>query len=238
MAYKVVDCYINGDEISVLGNYSKASEFGFISDTENMGLFNFKFSKTTGKTITNKYIKWEELVGKLDMNKNGLVKKEGYIFVHNMLSLKDNKVIVVCETFQQSPIQTNNMYFLEVSKEFKVSQVFEVTKFRNKFPKTAAHSKEIKKYGLFDFIDYQNLGDDEFLFFLSDNEKNTRNRNKSTLYGIVSYSEGTFKRQTLDLKTETSSITIYPSKKGYIMLIEDFDAAGKATEMRLEKVNY
>ena len=87
-------------------------------------------------------------------------------------------------------------------------------------------------------MDYQNLGDDEYLFFLSDNEKNTKNRNKSTLYGIVSFAEGKFKKQTLNLKTETSSISAYPSKKGYITLVENFDAKNKSTEIRLEKINY
>lgn len=237
-AYKVVDCYLNENEITILGNYSNKSYYGHINDTENIGLFNFTFSKENGKLIESKYLNWENITDKLDINKKGFVKKEGYIFIHNMLQLSDQKTIAVCETFEQSPIKTNNIYFLELTKDFKINQIFQVDKFRNKFPRTEAHSNNIKRYGLFDFIDYQDLDDDEYLFFLNDNEKNTKNRNKSTLYGIVSYSEGTFKRQTLDLKTETSSISIFPSKKGYVMFVEDFDLKGKPTELRLEKVNY
>lgn len=237
-AYKVVDCFIKDKEITILGNYSNKSYYGHINDDENKGLFNFTFSKETGKLIKSNYLNWEDLSSKLDINKNGFIKKEGYIFIHNMLPLDNEKMIVVCETFEQSPIKTNNMYFLELTKDFKLNQVFQVDKFRNKFPRTDAHSNDIKRYGLFDFIDYHDLGDDEFLFFLNDNEKNTTNRKKSTLYGIVSYSEGVFKKQILDLKTETSSISIFPSKKGYIMFIEDFDLKAKPTELRLEKVNY
>ncbi len=142
------------------------------------------------------------------------------------------------ETFEQSPIKTNNMYLIELSEKFKLNQVFQIDKFRNKFPRTIAHSNDIKKNGLFDFIDYHDLGDNEFLFFMNDNEKNSKNRKKNTLYGIVSYSDGVFKKQTLNLKTESSSMNIYPSKKGYAMIVENFDLFGKPTELRLEKINY
>jgi hypothetical protein len=237
-SYKVVDCVLSDGKLVLLGNYSKKSDYGHISDEQNLGLFKITLDTKNGKVLNQKYLDWATVSSKLDINKNGYIKNEGNVFIHNMIKLTNDKLIVVCEAFKQSPITTNNMYFLELSPDFKLTQVLAVEKFRNKFPGTSAHSNDIKKYALFDFIDYQSLGDDEFLFFLSDNEKNTKNRNKSTLYGIVSYSEGTFKKQTLDLKTETSTIIIYPSKKGYITLIEDFDAVGKPTEMRLEKVNY
>jgi hypothetical protein len=237
-AYKVADCSITDDKIYLLGNYSEKSEFGNTNDTENLGLFEFVFDKTTGKQAINRYLSWKEISGKLDVNEKGYVKKEGYMYIHNMLLLENDKIIVVAETFIQDPITTNNMYFFELSPKFTLAQVFEVTKFKNKFPKTFAHSSDIKKYGLFDFTDYQKLGDDEYLFYLSDNEKKSRNRKKSLLYGIVSYSGGQFKRQTLDLKTETSTIHTMNGKKGYLVLIEDFDEKSKPTEIRLEKINY
>jgi hypothetical protein len=236
--YKVVDCKITADKIYLLGNYSVASEYGNTNDTKNTGLFNFVFDKQTGKQTGTDYLKWETLETALNINKSGYIKKEGYVFIHNMLLQDNGKIIVVAETFLQDPITTNNMYFLELSEKFTMNQVFEVAKFKNKFPNTSAHSNDIKKYGLFDFIDYQDLGDNEYLFFLNDNEKNSRNRKKSTLYGIVSYADGKFTRQTLDLKTETSSISAYNAKKGYLMVIENFDEKNKPTEFRLEKINY
>jgi hypothetical protein len=187
--------------------------------------------------LSSDYLKWESLVGKLDINKKGYVKKEGYMYPHNMLLKDDGNIIVIAETFMQSPVTTNNMYFFELDNKLAVKQLFEVAKFKNKYPSTAAHSTTIKRYGYFDFMDYQVLGDDEYLFFLNDNEKNSRNRKASTLYGIVSYSDGKFKRQTLNLKTETSTIKAYGAKKGYLLLIENFDVS-KPAEFRLEKINY
>lgn len=237
-AYKIVDCKMKDEQIFLFGNQSKKSQYGNTNDTENIGLFKYGFNKSDAKLTESQYLSWESMVEKLPVNKLGNVKNEGFMFVHNMLSLEDDSVIVVTETFMQVPITTNNMYFFKLTKDFKLEEVFEVSKFRNKFPNTSGHSDEIKKYGLFDFIDYQDLGDDQFLFFLNDNEKKSRNRRKSTLYGIVSYTDGKFKRQTLDLKTETSSIVALNAKKGYLVLVENFDDPHKSNEFRLEKINY
>jgi len=237
-AYKVVDCSINNNQVILFGNYSKKSQFGHISDEENTGLFKIILDAKSGKVIKETYNNWANMASKFAIDKYGYIKKEGNIFIHNMLELSDNKIIVVCEAFSNSPIKTNNMYFLELSKNLDLTQVFEIEKFRNKFPGISDHSNNIKKYGLFDFMDYQNMGDDEFLFYFNDNEKNTKNRKKSTLFGIVSYSNGKFSKQSLNLKTEISTINAFSAKKGYILLSENFDEKDKPSELRLEKINY
>lgn len=237
-SYRIVDCVITNDKIYLMGNYAKGNKYATLDDTENIGLYRLVFDKKTGELLDKNYFKWESLAGKLDIKKNGYVRKEGQLYTHNMLLKSDGGIVAVTETFTNQPIITNNMYFFELDGKFELKDLFEVTKFRNKFPGTNAYSGDIKKYGLFDFIDYQNLGDDEFLFFLNDNEKKSKNRKKSTLYGIVSYSDGKFKRQTLDLKTESSNIKAYNSKKGYLMLVENFDEKNKPTEFRLEKINF
>lgn len=236
--YKIVDSYIQKEEIILLGNYSKKSDYGFISDEENIGIFKIKLNLKTGRTIEEKYLNWTELSSKIDINKNGQIKNEGNVFVHNLIKLEDDKIIAVCETFKNNPISTNNIYFISISSKFSFDKVFGNEKFKNKFPGTSAHSRNIKLYGLFDFMDYQNLDDDEFLFYFTDNEKKSKNRNKNTLFGIVSYTDSEFKKQTLNLKTDTSTLYAYPAKKGHIMLIEVFDSKNKSPEIRLEKINY
>lgn len=237
-SYYVVDCKIMEKEVYLLGNYSARSKSGWLDDEENKGLFKFVINKETGKIEDSKYLMWENAKStNFEISKTGKVKKEGYIYIHNMLLMDDGKILTVAETFGSGPIITNNMYLFELTENLSVNQVFPIEKFRNKYPNTAAHSSDIKKYGLFDFIDYQDLGDNEYLFFLNDNEKKSKNRNKSTLYGIVSYTDGKFNRQTLDLKTETSTIFATNAKKGYMMLVENFDEKNKPTEIRLEKIN-
>lgn len=238
--YRVVDCAIKDGRIYVMGNMSEKTKEGFVHDSKGKGLYKFVFDKETGELLDKKYLLWENLLNNksITINKNGVVKKEGKMYIHNMLMLDNGKVIAVGETFLNKPIITNNMYLFELAEDFSVSQCFEIEKFRNKFSNTNAYSSTIKRYGLFDFMDYQDLGDDEYLFFLNDNEKNSKNRKKTTLYGIISYSDGEFKRQTLNLKTETSTIFATSAKKGYMLLVENFDEETKATELRLEKVNF
>lgn len=237
-SYKVVDCTINNNQVILFGNYSKKSDYGNIYDEKNTGLFKIILDAKSGKVIKEAYNNWADMASKFAIDKYGYIEKEGNIFIHNMLELSDNKIIVVCEAFSKSPIKTNNIYFLELSKSLALMQVFEIQKFRNKFPGLSDHSNNIQKYGLFDFMDYQNMGDDEFLFYFNDNEKNTKNRKMSTIFGIVSYSNGKFSKQSLNLKTEVSTINAFSAKKGYILLSENFDEKGKSTELRLEKINY
>ena len=126
---------------------------------------------------------------------------------------------------------------MELASNFSFIQVVSHEKFRNKYPGTAAHSREIKKYGMFDFMDYENLDDDEFLFFFSNNEKKSKNKKNNTLFGVVSYFDGVFNKKVIDLKTETSRIFAYPAKKGYMMFIEYFIEQNKNPEIRLQKVD-
>lgn len=235
--YKVVNSYIENEELTLLGNYSKKSDYGFINDEHNLGLFKIKLSLNTGKKLEEKFLNWTELSSKIEINRNGEIKKEGFVFVHELLQLSNGKTIAVCEAFKGSPVTTNNIYFLEISGNFSFDKVLVAEKFRNKFPGTAAHSSTIKEFGAFDYMDFQDLDDDEFLFYFSDNEKKSKNRNKYTKFGIVSYIDKEFNKKQLSLKTEISTILAYPAKKGYVMLIEFFDTKNKSSQIRLEKVN-
>ena len=143
-AYKVVDVKLTDKEVILLGNFSVKSESGYTNDTDNTGLFSYRLDKTSGKMIDKNFIYWQDIGAKLAIKPNGYIKEEGYIFIHNLLPLSDGRVIAVCEAFLQSPITTNNMYFLELSKELKLNQVFEVDKYKNRFPGTTAYSDDIK----------------------------------------------------------------------------------------------
>jgi hypothetical protein len=235
--YKIVDSYVNNEELTLLGNYSKKSDYGFINDEENLGLFKIILNLKTGKVLEEKFLNWTELSSKIEINKYGEIKKEGFVFVHDLIQLSNGKTIAVCEAFKGNPVTTNNIYFIEISEKFSFNKILVAEKFRNKYPGTAAHSRKIKEFGAFDYMDFQDLDDDEFLFYFSDYEKKSKNRNQNTKFGIVSYSNEEFSKKQLNLKTDVSTILAYPAKKGYIMLIEFFDVKNKPSQIRLEKVN-
>ncbi|WP_264557898.1 DUF6770 family protein [Flavobacterium sp. N1718] len=237
-AYREVDTKIIADKIVVMGNFSRKTKGGLIDDTHNIGLFQFEFDKKTGQLLNSQRMPWTSLADRIPIDEWGRVDKEGYMYIHKMLRLSNGNTIAVAETFRDKPVATNNMYFLLLDDKLQAKEVFEVSKFRNKFPTVNLNSSQIKEYGLFDFMTYQTMGDEEYLFYFSDNEKKSVNRRKNTLFGIVSYADGKFARQTLDLKTETSTIHAMNAKKGYLLLMEDFDEEGEKPELRLEKINY
>ncbi|MFD2601963.1 DUF6770 family protein [Flavobacterium suzhouense] len=235
-SYRIVDCYIKGGKVYVLGKYGDGNKIGLLRDEDNFGLYELVFDKASGKLLESNYFKWESLMGKLDIKKNGYVKKEGLLYTHRMLLKEDGGIIAVAEAFTDG-ITTNDLFFFEFDSKLGLKDMLEVSKFKNSFSGASITAETIRARGYFDFMDCQDLGDDEYLFFFNDNEKNVKNRKSATLYGVVSYSGGKFKKQTINLKTDKSAIRAYSAKKGYLLLIENFDG-NKSSEFRLEKINY
>lgn len=239
MAYGVKNCVISKDGVVLLGEYMPLYNGQYNNAVGEMFAQGF-FKLTYGKDFVlkdKKLLEWKDMAA-LGIDKKGEIPGEGFLYVHNMLPQQNGSVLVLGEAFKLLPVTANNIYFIELTADFKLNQVLVSEKFRNKFPGTVAVSSDIKKYGGFDLLDYQNLGNGEYLFFFNDNEKDTKNRKKTTLYGIVHYDGAKFERQTLNLKTDASRIYAESAKKGHILLFERFDAKGKSAELRLEKVNY
>lgn len=234
ISYSVKECKIRGDKLFVIGNYYTSDKYGILYNEKNLGLYSFVFDKSTGNLLSSDYLKWDSLKDKYEVDRKGYIKR-GFLFTHKMILKEDGDILVVVEPFLKKPV-TVTMLFFTLDSKLGIKDVFEVSKPRDE---STGKSGILKKPGEDDYLYYQNLGNDEYLFFLNDNDKvfYTR-RNTQTKYGIVSYSEGKFKRQTIDFKTENSSIRAYNSKKGYMMLIENFDEKEKPTEFRLEKIHY
>jgi hypothetical protein len=236
--YRKIRGAINGDTLTLFGNYSKKTIDGYIDDNNNLGVFKVTLNLKTGNVLEEKYFNWESLNSNLGIDKNGKIKEEGNIYIHDFVIKSNNDIIMVCEAYKNNPITTNDMYFIEFDSELKLKQVFNVNKFRNKFSGIKAHSSTMNAGGYFDYQGYHDLQDDEYLFYFNDYEKKSKNRNKNTKYGIVSYADGKFTRKTLELKTENSYLAAYAAKNGYIMLVEDFNEKNKPSTIRLEKIAF
>jgi hypothetical protein len=237
--YRIIECTLSNDKVYVLGTYYHVKGKNHKADYEGegSGMFCLVFNKANGALEEQKHIPWASIAAPAPIDKKGHIEDQGQLYIHQMQRLDNGKIIVVTEAYEVTP-ETNNMYFFELEPDFAVGQVFEVKKFRNKFSGGKLGTDSMLHSGMFDFMGYQNLGDGEYLFFFSDNEKKSKNRNKATLYGIVHYANGKFERQSLNLKTENSIIEASSAKKGYLMLYETFDDKNKTPELRLEKINY
>lgn len=237
-AYRVVNTHFEGDKIVISGHFSKKTSNGIPDDTNSKGMFRMKFDKATGKFETTDLVLWDELSGKMRVDENGFVATKGYLYIHDMMPLSDGSTIVVTETYKRRPVATNDMYFIHLDNQWKPKTAFEVEKARNSFEGLQLHSYTIKKNGLFDYMDYQTLGTDEFLFLFNDDDKSESKKKKNGRFGAVSFSDGKFDLHLLDLKTESSSRYALNAKRGYVLLFERFDDSKKEPELRLEKINY
>lgn len=186
-----------------MGSYATYSNYSMVLDSNNLGLFRFVFDKSTGEMLTSCYLKWDSLKDKLDINENGLIKKD-HLYIHTILPEENGNVIVVTEAFENSSATTKNLCFFEFDDQFVLKDFFIVEKTKSKLSHYGAATWLMKNNDLFDITDYQNLGNDEFLFFFNKMKRIPI----STKYGIVSYANGAFKRQTLDLNRKQYYLSV------------------------------
>jgi hypothetical protein len=240
--YGIKECIISNSSVTLMGQYYVSEDYQYEADNMVIfadGFYKIGYDKNSFELNDNKRLSYADMAPKLKVEKHGEIKGEGYLYVHNIFALDNGKVLAACEACDFAPPGANDIYFLEFTPDFKLSNVFTVDKFRNKFTGgMITNLKDLEKYDILDLLDYQNLGDGEYLFFFNDNEKNTKNRKATTLYGIVHYDGVKFARQTLNLKTPASRIYAENAKKGYMLLFEDYDDKNKSNEIRLEKINY
>ena len=135
--------------------------------------------------------------------------------------------------------KTKNIYTLVMDKDFKVKSFNEILKNKNSFDDLYAWGERLEKLNAFDFMYSQKIKEDEFVYYYQDNEKSNGILKDLTadkwVLGIITYADGEFKSQKLNLKTKKGNIRPSKAKKGYIILQE---ISKKENEIRLEKIEY
>lgn len=239
IAYEIDECIITKDKVIFTGIYKKGAQWMNVVGPMSEGVFIYAYDRVALEIINNKRRTWKELVGnEYVFNKRNMIEGKGSLYVHDVLPLSNGGLVMVCEAYEIAPIITSDLCFVELTPDFLMKQVFVAEKFSTKFPESMQITYDLTKYGLLDYVDYQNLDNDEFIFLFLDNEKNSTDRKHSTKYSIVSYSENKFVRQNIDLKATGITKRIVNAKKGYILIQEEFKDKNKPKEFRLEKVNY
>jgi hypothetical protein len=237
-AYEVDECLITDDKIVLTGLYREGEQWGNIVSYMNEGMFRHVYDRATLEILDAKKLGWKELLnGEYTLDKRSLIDGEGSMFLHDVRPLSNGGMVAVCEVYG-IPILTFDIFFLEFNPDFTLKQIFVAKKFRTKFSGWIYNTADFVKYGIFDYVDYQDLDDDEIVFLFLDNEKAGTDRKFTNRFGIVSYSEGKFVRQTLELESPGSSRNIINAKKGYMLVQENFNDKNKKDEMRLETINY
>lgn len=251
----VITTFINPDEtVTFLNRIMSPTVKKFTLDEEKIiGFSKADYDINTGKELSRHFFTWDQLTAHLNINKNGYITEKGepnsYLYLHEAILKSDGNILFITEQYKTL---TGNM-FIGGSQGVKIADMilFEVDKHMNlvnftKVSKEATnHRIGVKMegvaadaYGMFDYSGYQDLGNDDYIFYYYNKQKPENGGKKQNVLGIVSYKNGQFSEQKLPLQSrDGSELAIAPAKKGYIMIVENYKNKNQGVEIRLERVN-
>lgn len=193
------------------------------------------------RTLSNQRIlKWDAFKSYLNIDEFGKIDNDFYIHPTGITTSSDGKTVIAFEGFKPTKnTHILDLYMVELDEQFKIESFLKVEKFKNKIQKLEAYGNYLSNNGYFDYLYSQKIKGDDFVYFYQDNEKElgllTRLKTNNWVLGIITYSDGQFNQQKINLKTGEGKIYPMKAKNGYILLRE---VTGKETELRLEKINY
>jgi hypothetical protein len=138
-----------------------------------------------------------------------------------------------------------DMYIFEFDSEFKLQgvEVFEKTKGNVQLPAGAlltgpqrlAYS--INYLGGFGYEYTQRNEDSSIFTFGYINREKKKGSKTKYIYGAVTYADGEYSSDKIDLGRRANNIAVLPAKPGHVMIME-YIRKEKKLEMRLEKINF
>jgi hypothetical protein len=216
------------------------------------GFSKTEYSLTDGKELKRDYFSWSQLSQYLNIDEDGYVREKDdpncYLYLHDVLKKDNGNTIYIMEENKPSATvkigsayraKVNDLFFMELDSNMKVVQFQRIDKEKKTVKEVVPMTgSTIEELGYFDYSGYQDLGNDNYLFFYYNKQKPEDGGKKQWILGIVSYIDGKFSEQKLPLQSEDGSdMLITPAKKGYIMIYETFKDKNRSPELRLEKIN-
>lgn len=231
---------------------------------KSVGLFSYTLSDD-GKFENKELTSWAKGVSKfLPTNAKGNMKGKGYIYFHKMIRTQDGKILAVGEMFNKeasglgiaskligdgnvsvAKIVVKDLYVFEFDSEFKLQGVetFEKTKTNVQLPAGAlltgpqrlAYS--INYQGGFGYEYTQRNQDNSIVTFGYVNREKKKGAKTKIIYGAVTYADGEFTTDKVDLGRRANNIGVFPAKPGHVMIME-YKRKEKKLEMKLEKINF
>jgi len=177
------------------------------------GYCKIAFERATGKEISKKYFHWADIKKYLNIDEKGEVNDYGYIHPIDFKLLENGKTIVYAEGFKNGKsTKVLDAFVFEFDTDMKPLQFKKIDKVKNALSGFDAWGKSIEQFNGFDFMFSQQLTNDDYVFFYSDNE--ATKRNPKWVLGIVTYLEGHFYFQKFDLNTKTGKLYLAYGNKG------------------------
>lgn len=246
----------------VMGSYCDKEDN--ISKGKSLGL-GMWLVNSKGKILNAKYNSWESEIGKhLSVNAKGRVEDIGYIYFHKILQTEDGNFFAVGEGYKRQAsaggIALNVLGRGNVASttKIKVTDMLMLS-FDQQFNIKAAtiYDKNPSNVHLLPGMDFANLptvamwvkyffNGFDYAFTQTDKAHSTftvgyidyvkEEDYKGGTFNTITYHDGKFSQDKLNLVKKGSSMQVYEAKLGSIMIAEYFKKE-KRFEMRLEKIN-
>lgn len=231
----------SGDKIFVY-NYLYELRDKNYEHEKTLGYARLIFDKNSGKELKRDYLLWENLGQHITFKgKFGEIPKYGKLHFQDFIQLENGNTIAVAEGYTKARnSKVLDFYLMEFNTDMKVKHFRKVEKTTN-ISKYELTGQQIYNRRDFDFYYSQKMDeDDNYVFLYSNNEKEgnslKRKKSPSWVLGIVTYVDGEFNVDKLQLTTEDGMIMPMKAKNGSILLQEYSEKNGM--EMRLEKINF
>uniref|UniRef100_UPI004048FD7C DUF6770 family protein n=1 Tax=Flavobacterium sp. TaxID=239 RepID=UPI004048FD7C len=242
--YKIPGSYVSikDDKLIFYGFLYRLDDKNLATDTK-VGYVKMVIDKKTGKELKRNYFLMTDLQPHLNMiNTYGYMPDYGKLTFHEFLSLKNGNTIGIAEIFDFDTSSTTikELCVVEFDADMKIKYFKNVPKQINKLSVSLWTSGQIRLYDYFDYFYSQKLDNqDNYVFFYANNEKEGRQKDKlknpNWILGIITYVDGEFNYDKIQLTNINSQIIPGMAKNGYVKLME---ISEKEIEVRLEKVNY
>jgi hypothetical protein len=242
--YKMTGSYVTiTDNLIVFHGILHGLKDEYLEADFKVGYIKLEIDKITGKELKRNLFLLKDLQPHLDIvNHFGYITDYGKITFHELLFLKNGNTIGIAEIFDFNQYSTTikELCVVEFDADMKIKYFKKVPKQLNKLKVSLKSSGQIRLYDSFDYFYSQKLDNqDNYVFFYANNEKEgsvkEKLKNPNWVLGIVTYVDGEFNYDKIQLTNKDSQIIPGLAKNGYVKLME---VSEKEVEVRLEKINY
>jgi hypothetical protein len=219
---KYLDISIKDEKINIVGRYFDKQKRDKVDSDESLGIYRRIVDLKSGKILSDIYLPYSKF-NSLDIDENGKVKREGYLYFQTVDLNPDGSYFLLAETLKNNKFY-NELYTFLLDKDFNP---IKVTPFDTKKTRGSKYSFS---------QDLPNKVGKAYFFY----DKNDDKELELNILNFM-YANKSFTTTKKDLNSDKSRINITPAKAGYIGVIEYFKdpkKEGKAMEIRLEKLNY
>lgn len=233
-------CFTENEIVLYVRLFRKKDKY--LSSQKALGHAKIVLDKKSGKELKKDYMLWADLAPNIiTKGKYGDIKKYGRIFVTDFIHLENGNSILIAEGFKtKKHSEILDLFVIEVDANLQITYFKKVEKNKTVLKGVKATGSYLKGMGAFDYLYSQKLDNDgNLVFFYANNEKEgsrrAKRKNPEWVLGIITYVDGEFNYDKLQLSSKDSQIIPGKAKNGYIRLLEIEE---KEIELRLEKINY